>query len=199
MNRVGVLKNYIMETQTTLMSFLISLIEPADDMTVRALLLLAFVVSEDEILQTICIQMNAVPLLLKMLARIKEMDSSLCTRYLEGGLLLVSALSAINEDCRKSIVDSKLLMVIVDALSHPEMEIRLASSQCARNLSRSVKNLRTSLFDAGIVTPLMKLLNDPVLCVQSTACATLCNMVLEFTPLKKVEPSNHVIMLMICS
>lgn len=130
--------------------------------------------------------MNVVNATLKMLAKARATDSVYYERVLESALLATSALSATSEECRKSIVESNFLSILVDALGSESTVVKIAACQCARGLSRSVKNLRTNLFDAGISKPLLRLLNDPSIAVQTTACATLCNMVLEFSPLKKV-------------
>lgn len=146
----------------------------------------AFLVSEDASLQAAAIQMNVINILLKNLERAKSMDSLYYEKRLDCALIVASALSSINEDNRKQIVESKFLGLIVECMSSENSNLRISACQCARNLSRSVKNLRTNLFDAGIAKPLLKLLNDSSNIVQVTACATICNMVLDFTPIKKV-------------
>lgn len=55
---------------------------------------------------------------------------------------------------------------------------------CLRNLSRSVKNLRTCLRDAQIARPLCKLLEDPQAGTDILAAAAVCNIVLEFSPMR---------------
>ncbi|KAJ3413330.1 Armadillo repeat-containing protein 8 [Chytridiales sp. JEL 0842] len=108
----------------------------------------------------------------------------------EAALLAVAAVSSLKEDCRKQVIDTKILRHIVEAMSCPLTPLRAAACQCTRSLSRSVKNLRTSLVDAGIAAPLCKLLSDPDINVQITASATLCNIVLDFSPMKSIAMEN---------
>jgi hypothetical protein len=101
-------------------------------------------------------------------------------------LLAVAAVSSLTEMARRQVVEQKLLPFIIQGLSHKENQIRLASCKCALSLSRSVKNIRTSLMDANIAEPLFKLLYDPDLNIQTTVSATLCNIILDFSPMKQV-------------
>ena len=186
MYKADSVKSLSFEAQNTLLGYLVSLMDTTEEYSSRAAFLLAFLVSEDYALQASAIQMNTVNILMKMLDKAKAMDSIFYEKRLDCALIVASALSSTNEENRKIIVDSKLLTLIVDSMSSLNVNLRISACQCARNLSRSVKNLRTNLFDAGIAKPLLKLLHDNNLAVQVTACATICNMVLDFTPIKKV-------------
>lgn len=147
--------------------------------------------SDDSALQSSAIQMNVLNILLKMLDKAKAMDSIFYDKRLDCALIVIASLSTSNEENRKSIVECKFLSLIVESLSSSNTNLRISACQCARNLSRSVKNLRTNLFDAGIAKPLLKLLRDSSLIVQITACATICNMVLDFSPIKKVASLGY--------
>ncbi|KAI8619701.1 armadillo-type protein [Chytriomyces sp. MP71] len=106
-------------------------------------------------------------------------------RVAESCLLAIAALTSLREDTRKSAIDVNLLPVIVAALGSSRTPLRSAACKCTRSLSRSVKTLRTSLMDAGVVHPLFVLLADASEGVRADACAALCNIVLDFSPMKK--------------
>ena len=73
----------------------------------------------------------------------------------------------------------------------------MAACLCAKSLSRSIRNLRSSLLDAGITAPLFKLLKDESDEVKGAACATICNIVLGFSYLKKTVLDLGVIPILI--
>lgn len=105
-------------------------------------------------------------------------------QYTESALMAIAAIASLREECRRTVIDAKILPKIVEAMSSTVVGIRAAACQCARSLSRSVKNLRTSLLDVDIARPLLRLLSDPHPNVRVTACASICNLVLDFSPMK---------------
>ena len=63
--------------------------------------------------------------------------------------------------------------------------VRQAACSCVLSLSRSVKVMRKELVEANILKSVAMLLEDPFESVKEAATAALCNMLLEFSPLKK--------------
>ncbi|KAI9216313.1 armadillo-type protein, partial [Blastocladiella britannica] len=69
-------------------------------------------------------------------------------------------------------------------MRHPRVGVRAAAAQGMRSVSRSVRSIRTAAVDAGVAAPLVALLDDPAPLVQAAASAALCNLVLDFAPMK---------------
>eukprot|EP00002_Diphylleia_rotans_P013462 TRINITY_DN2633_c0_g1_i8.p1 TRINITY_DN2633_c0_g1~~TRINITY_DN2633_c0_g1_i8.p1 ORF type:complete len:638 (-),score=140.13 TRINITY_DN2633_c0_g1_i8:189-2102(-) len=107
-------------------------------------------------------------------------------RLVASSLHCIAALGADREDCRELIINAKLLPVVVSNLSSLDKNVRLAACKCALSISRSNKYLRTSFVESGIVDPLFLLLQDDDTGIQSAACAVICNVVLDFSPMKKL-------------
>lgn len=65
--------------------------------------------------------------------------------------------------------------------------VLIAACHVIRLLGRSISILRTSLEDHGTALPLFRLLKHPDTEVQVAACGAVCNLVLEYSPLRDVS------------
>ncbi|OAA67845.1 armadillo repeat protein [Niveomyces insectorum RCEF 264] len=63
--------------------------------------------------------------------------------------------------------------------------VLVAACNCVRMLSRSIAILRTTLEDAGVATPIFRLLRHPDLDVQIAATGVVCNLVTETSPMRE--------------
>lgn len=167
---------------------------------IRSAQVISLLVAQSETLQmaTIATDLLIVPRLAKMLDEdiliTCNVESSLTRQIVhpqvytacEAALLALAAISTYREECRRAVIEAGVLSNVVRAMNvnATDGRVRSAACQLARSLSRSVKSLRTTLVDAGIAAPLLKLLSDPIVNVQSAAAAALCNLVLDFSPMK---------------
>lgn len=94
------------------------------------------------------------------------------------------------EECREQLGKASVLGIIIRSLEDPLPGIRIAACTCIRSLSRSAKALRKDLMEENVAGALFPLLDDAVADVQAEASATLCNMVMDFSPIK-VTPCPH--------
>ena len=79
------------------------------------------------------------------------------------------------------------------SLADPHVELRRAAAACILSVSRSVQTLRTTLVESGVTRPLCGLLDDGDMQVRCTAVAAMCNLVMEFSPVKKLAMDLGVI------
>ena len=202
--RTGIIPEKEQEIVQYVIPTLIKLFQDQSE-TVRekAPLVFAYLVSENDELQRAASEADAVSKLSQLLFTSyvacsddncsnmkKKAPKAFFSRMCENSLVAIAAICSLREECRKSVIESKILPVVVKSLENPNSSIRVAACQAARSLSRSVKFLRTSLVDAGIALPLFQLLSDKSPEVQSIASATLCNIVLDFSPMKKIVIEN---------
>lgn len=135
-------------------------------------------------------------------------------RVRESTLQGLASLAPFVDDYRKKIIDSGVTTFLLQSLktwddipsdqvtngyasgdnkgrsSSPKgnpASVLVAACNLARALSRSVSILRTSLIDSGVASPLFPLLRSPDTGVQIAATAALCNLILEFSPMREVS------------
>ena len=127
-------------------------------------------------------------------------------RYRESILKALAALVPFKDEYRKAVCENGVVPYIIDSLKprpsdapadasmpnntaadgNPTPTL-LAACGAARMLTRSVSVLRTSLIDAGVAQPLFALIKHPDLEVQIAATAAICNLALDFSPMKEVS------------
>ncbi|CAO3658525.1 unnamed protein product [Umbelopsis ramanniana] len=168
----------------------------------RAPLIMADLVKDSETMQKAAYEADAIPNLATILASVSKEDDETNEHRIgvqgsgglvaskekvkENCLIALAAVCLLREECRTQAINSKILPYAVGAMSSHNPAIRLAACQCIKSLSRSVRHLRTHLVDAGVISPLLKqLLDDGSPVVQAAACGSLCNMILDFSPMKK--------------
>ena len=127
-------------------------------------------------------------------------------RYRENILKALAAIVPFKDEYRKAVCDNGVVPYIIDSLK-PRSDGRLvggsapnntaadgnptatllAACGAARMLTRSVSVLRTNLIDAGVATPLFVLIKHPDIDVQIAATSVICNLALDFSPMKEVS------------
>lgn len=112
-------------------------------------------------------------------------------RLREACLTALAALTFQHDEPRRKLIDTvqpPVLAMVVSSIGFPALGVRVAACRLTRALSRSLSILRTSIVDAGVAPKLVALLQDPdeeeVVKVEATAA--ICNLVLDFSPMKKV-------------
>ncbi|MCJ1288112.1 hypothetical protein MMC26_007467 [Xylographa opegraphella] len=126
----------------------------------------------------------------------------------ESVLSALASMATFKDEYRKAIIDNGVVPFVIHSLKPHTKEfanvfydtsatgeksgamgnptpVLLAACGTARALSRSVSTLRTSLVDAGLAVPLYTLLKNSDIEVQVAATAVVCNLVLEFSPMRE--------------
>lgn len=124
-----------------------------------------------------------------------------------GVLRCIANLGLVKDEYRRKIIEANILMTVVstclkpltpvdaplplgDALSNARAEgnpppVLIAACGVIRSVSRSVSILRTSLIDAAVAIPMFSLLRHGNDGVKIAATAAVCNLVLDFSPMRK--------------
>lgn len=103
-------------------------------------------------------------------------------------LKALGALATYKDDYRKVIVEQDVIPCIVESLTPtPDNPVSVVLAACytVRMLSRSVNILRTTLVDHGVTGPLCQLLRHRDVEVQVAASASVCNLVMDFSPMRE--------------
>jgi hypothetical protein len=123
----------------------------------------------------------------------------------EGVMRCLANLGLFKDDYRKKIIDAGVLKTVVGACLKPLTPIStqlppeansstgegnppsvlVAACGVIRSVSRSVSILRTSLIDAAVAIPVFSLLRHENDDVKIAATAAVCNLVLDFSPMRK--------------
>ncbi|KAI8349730.1 armadillo-type protein [Mortierella sp. GBAus27b] len=190
MDRAGVIPDHHGDIQSIVLPKLVQMLQLTGVVQETAPKVLAYLIWESDSMQVEVCKLDAIPKLASIISQMDEEDNvygivGRKDKLKENSLLALAAISQMREECRRKVIDARVLPHIVRAMSHPSVGVRAAACQCTRSLSRSVKNLRTDLVDAGIELPLFELLSDSDPGVLSSATATLCNIVLDVCPMKK--------------
>ena len=179
---VNVAKDLLRDINLVILPTLVKLL--GTEVNYKAALVLAYLTAGSEELQKSACEAEAIPKLAQAIKLTTDDITENDILHIEASLTALAAIASLREDCRKKVIDTKVLNVINKLLSSPSDAIRSSACQLTRSLSRSVKTLRTALVDASIVKPILLLLKDPSDDVKISACATLCNIVLDFSPVK---------------
>ncbi|KAG4303395.1 hypothetical protein PCK1_000359 [Pneumocystis canis] len=182
-------KKYSTDLELIVIPILVRLLDESDKIKEDALLILAYLVTDSDEMQKAACDADVIKKLANILHHINNNVSFLGTnnaneKIIEAVLLAIAALTLFKDDYRKQVINAKIVPYIVSALSHQSAGVRAAACQCTRSLSRSVCILRSNLVDAGITDPLFVLLTDEDLKVKTAACAAVCNLVLDFSPMR---------------
>ncbi|UZJ52400.1 hypothetical protein CBS101457_001720 [Exobasidium rhododendri] len=189
------------KTNECVLSVLVELMDFSGDVQVAAIFALAKLLADDSDLQMLaCDQYDCIDKLAKLLGKSKQITVKLgnettiddhSLRLREATLTALASLCFQSDEIRRKLVDHTtptLLPSIVVSLSAPQLGIRIAACRLIRALSRSISILRTSLVDAGVAAKLLAILHnqeeDEQVKVEATA--SVCNLVLNFSPMKQI-------------
>lgn len=99
-------------------------------------------------------------------------------------LTAIAALSSEFDGAREDVISLQLLPCVVRCLSSTSPDVVLASVKCIRSLSRSVKVLWRDLSNESVGPVLLDLLASKSSEICREVSATLCNFMIEFSPIR---------------
>ncbi|KAI2631956.1 ARM repeat-containing protein [Hypoxylon sp. NC1633] len=109
-------------------------------------------------------------------------------RVRESCLRAIACVASLQDGHRKAVVEQDVVPYVVESLtpssSNPPSVV-LAALYVQRMLSRSVRILRTVLVDHGVSHPIFMLLRHHDVEIQVAAASAICNLVMDFSPLRE--------------
>jgi len=175
-----------------LVPMLCSLLEQGN-IGVKAAQLLACLVAGNEGLQIVACEEEAVTRLVHLIA---VEDEEKDEEALSAMLMALAVLASLREDCRRKVIEAPYLLNKLVLLLKAKKAV-LPTCQLIRSLSRSVRSLRTTILDAGLVPLVLTLLKDEVRQESPlliSLCAVLCNLVLDFSPVKTLIANDTILL-----
>ncbi|XP_057844062.1 uncharacterized protein LOC131053467 [Cryptomeria japonica] len=169
------------ELKIEILSILVKLLDEPGQVGELAPYALVDLVANSEEMQKLAFDANAIEKLCSFLNK-----GFLQDKHLQGILLALAELCSRLEESRRQVLTLQAQSLITTAFEHKSIEVRAAACGCIKSISRSVKNLRTGLTNENIVCPLFNLLDDETPAVQVAALGAISNIVLDFTPHKKL-------------
>jgi hypothetical protein len=176
--RTGVFSEPFSEITLVVLPALVKLLQDATgDVQERTPLVLADLIKDSDEMQKAAYDADAISRLAELLTSVSSKDAeedveaqlgvpgmgSAAKRrekIKENCLIAIAAATLLKEECRTQAIEAKVLPHVISGLTSTQSNVRLAACQCTKSLSRSVSHLRTSLVDAGVAQPLIKVCMD---------------------------------------
>ncbi|KAM3292310.1 hypothetical protein ACQJBY_036271 [Aegilops geniculata] len=170
------------QIKTKLILVLLELIEEPGHVGDEAPLALTTLIKDSMELQKQAFSTNAVAKLSNHL-----LANTLETRRAVTILLALAELCSKQEESRSQLMSGQVSTLILDALKHDCVDIRVAACSCLKNISRSSKVLSAGRLSCDtVIAPLVQLLYDSSTSVQIAALGAICNIAVNLTPRKSV-------------
>ncbi|KAF7053666.1 hypothetical protein CFC21_061531 [Triticum aestivum] len=170
------------QIKTKLILVLLELIEEPGHVGDEAPLALTTLIKDSVELQKQAFSTNAVAKLSNHL-----LANTLETRRAVTILLALAELCSKQEESRSQLMSGQVSTLILDALKHDCVDIRVAACSCLKNISRSSKVLSAGRLSCDtVIAPLVQLLYDSSTSVQIAALGAICNIAVNLTPRKSV-------------
>ncbi|KAJ1910751.1 hypothetical protein H4219_006133 [Mycoemilia scoparia] len=180
---------------------LIKLIKYTDVDINQVVQIFGYICHDREPIQMIAVNNGGLEALNQYLRKLDEIESSgdvfinsdTIAEKIKNILLTTGTITSSHEECRRKAESLGMASMFINKLEHKDPRIRTASCLCIRSLSRSSDLSRTKLPEAGVLDPLLKLLDDPIEDVRAMGVDTLTNFMQGGNPLRKVAVEKGVI------